>query len=212
MIPGAISAVLLAAGESRRMGAINKLTLPVDGRALVRRMAGTLVDARLQEVVVVLGHEAQQLQSLLLDLPLTVVVNEHYHDGPMSSVHAGLAALTHACDGVMIALADQPLIETADINHIIDAYVARPRGSVLVPTYHGSRGNPIILSWEHRSAILAGHRNLGCKHFIEKNPSLVTTFEMDTDHVVFDLDTPADLATLQTRLHAAHIWPSGVHP
>ena len=117
----------------------------------------------------------------------------------MSSVHCGLAALTRPCDGMMICLADQPLLTPRDIDVLIDAFIQRG-GSIIVPTYQGRRGNPIVLANAHRAQILDGGRNLGCKRLIERNPELVTTVEMGNDHTVFDLDTPDDYANLQVRL------------
>lgn len=197
-----VSAILLAAGESRRMGVTNKLALAVDGEPLLRRMVKTLVASGLAEVVVVLGHAAQEAQSLLQGLEVRTVVNSDYREGQMSSVHCGLEALQRPCDGVMICLADQPLLTTWDIDALIAAF-SRSSGSIIVPTYEGRRGNPVVLSYAHRAQILGGGRNLGCKRLIERNPDLVTTVEMDNDHVVFDLDTPEDYATLQARLKAS---------
>lgn len=194
-----IGGILLAAGESRRMGAVNKLALPIDGQPLLRRTAQTLLASRLQALVVVLGHEADQARRLIEDLELKIVCNERYTEGQMTSVHRGLEALAGVYEGVMIGLADQPLLIPEDVDTLIDAFGNRERGSVLVPTYRGRRGNPIVLANEHRDEILRGERNLGCKRFIERNPDLVTTVEMDTDHVVFDLDTPEDYAELQRR-------------
>jgi molybdenum cofactor cytidylyltransferase len=194
-----VSAILLAAGESRRMGAINKLTLAVDGEPLLRRTVRMLSASRLAELVVVLGHQAQAAQALLQGLDAHTVVNADYREGQMSSVHCGLAALARPCDGVMICLCDQPLLSTQDIDFLIDAYAKRG-GAIIVPTYQGRRGNPIVLSYAHREQILGGGRNLGCKHLIERNPELVTTVEMDNDHVVFDLDAPEDYQRLQSRL------------
>ncbi len=195
-----VSAILLAAGESRRMGELNKLELPVRGEPLLRRTACTLLASRLLEVIVVLGHEAARARRLLDGLAVSVVENKGYHDGQMTSVCQGLDALSVACDGVMICLADQPLLTAADINVLIDAFGQRSRGSVLVPVFAGQRGNPIVLAHEHRAAILDGERNLGCKRLIERNPELVTTIAMPNDHVVFDLDTPGDYAALQCLL------------
>jgi molybdenum cofactor cytidylyltransferase len=194
-----VSAILLAAGESRRMGAINKLTLAVDGEPLLRRTVRMLSDSHLAELVVVLGHQAQAAQALLQGLDVRTVVNADYREGQMSSVHCGLAALTRPGDGVMICLCDQPLLSTQDIDFLIDTYAQRG-GAIIVPTYQGRRGNPIMLSYAHREQILGGGRNLGCKHLIERNPDLVTTVEMDNDHIVFDLDTPEDYQRLQSRL------------
>ena len=196
-----VSAVLLAAGESRRMGELNKLLLAVDGETLLSHTVKTLLASRLGEVVVVLGHQADAAQVLLHDFALRTVVNDDYREGQMSSVHCGLAALTRPCDGVMICLIDQPLLTARDIDALIEAFERR-NPSILVPTYQGRRGNPIILAYAHRAEILAGGRNLGCKRLIERNPEWVTTLEMDNDHVVFDLDTIEDYARLQARLHA----------
>ena len=195
-----VCAILLAAGESRRMGELNKLELPVAGVPLLRRSAETLLASRLQEVVVVLGHHSDASRRLLEGLPLTLVDNEHYREGQMTSVYRGLDALAGACDGLMVCLADQPLLTPADIDLLIAAFGRRCETAILVPVYRGQRGNPIILSREQRSAILEGRRNLGCKRLIERNPELVTAFEMPNDHVVFDLDTPEEYAGLQQRL------------
>jgi molybdenum cofactor cytidylyltransferase len=117
----------------------------------------------------------------------------------MSSVHCGMAALQQACDALLVCLADLPLLELEDIERLTAAFADCPT-SILVPTYRGERGNPILLAYAHRQQILAGERNLGCKRLIEKNPELVTGVEMDTDHVVFDLDTPDAYIQLQLRL------------
>jgi molybdenum cofactor cytidylyltransferase len=195
-----VSAILLAAGESRRMGSVNKLTLPIDGQPLLRHSVRTLLASRLQEVVVVLGHEADRAARLLEDLDVTRAYNERYAEGQMSSVHRGLEALADACEGVMICLADQPLLTPEDIDALIEAFGRREQGSILVPTHRGRRGNPIVLAYAHREEILGGGRNLGCQRLIERNPGLVTTLEMDTEHVVFDLDTPEDYEEWRRRL------------
>jgi molybdenum cofactor cytidylyltransferase len=178
------------------MGAVNKLTLEVDGVPLLRRTAQTLLGSSLRELVVVIGHEATTAQSLLEDLPLRLVENPHYSEGQMTSVYCGMRALTEPCEGVMVCLSDQPGLETADIDTLIRAFLEDCPRSVLVPTYEGRRGNPIVLAHRHREAILAGGRNLGCKRLIEKNPDLVWSFPMANDHCVVDLDTPEDYAAL----------------
>jgi molybdenum cofactor cytidylyltransferase len=204
-----VSAIVLAAGESRRMGGINKLMLAVEGEPLLRHTVKTLLASRLGEVVVVLGHQAEEARILLHELEVRTVVNSHYREGQMSSVHCGLETLTRPCDGVMICLVDQPLLTAQDIDVLIDAF-GRRGASILVPTYEGRRGNPVVLAYAHRAEILGGGRNLGCKRLIESNPQLVSTVEMDVDHVVFDLDTPEDYASLQARLKASPMRSAAV--
>jgi molybdenum cofactor cytidylyltransferase len=194
-----ISAVLLAAGESRRMGRANKLELPVDGVPLLRRTVKTLLASRLEEVVVVTGFEADNIVSLLQGLPVNVIHNERFLEGQMTSVYRGLKGLSQACDGVMIALADQALLTSDDVNRLADAFDRYNRPPILVPVHKGQRGNPIILDHGQREAILRGERNLGCKRLIERNPDLVMTVEMDSEHFVIDIDTPEDYVALQHR-------------
>jgi molybdenum cofactor cytidylyltransferase len=195
-----VSAIVLAAGESRRMQGVNKLTLPVDGVPLLRHTVTTLLDSVLDEIVVVTAHGQDTARSLLGDLPVRTVGNERYAEGQMSSVYCGMQALNGPCTGVMICLSDQPLLQVADINRLVHAFLHRCPTTVLVPTWQGRRGNPVVLAWEHREAILDGARNLGCKHLIEKHPELVTPLAMDNDHVVFDIDTPGDYRLLLRRL------------
>lgn len=196
-----VTAILLAAGESRRMAPANKLELPVAGQPLLRHCAQVLLAARVDRLVVVLGHDAERARRLLAGLGAQLVYNERHRDGQMTSVDCGLRALAgNESEGVMICLADQPLLTPADITALMDAFRKRVHGSIVVPTYRGRRGNPIVLANLQRAAILAGGRNLGCRRLIERNPELVTTVEMNSDHVVFDLDTPQDYAELQRRL------------
>ena len=187
-----IAAIVLAAGSSQRMGEHNKLHLPIDGVALLRRSLQTLLAANVDEVVVVLGHEQESTRALIDDLPVQIVYNEAHSAGQMTSVHCGLAALENNHDGVIIALGDQPALTVADINFLIDAYRQRSGGEVVVPTFDGQRGNPIIISESCRTDILAGTRNLGCRKFIEKNPELVCKVEMPGPGVLIDLDTPQE--------------------
>lgn len=195
-----VSGILLAAGMSRRMGGLNKLLLEVDGRPLLRRSAEMLLGSRLAELVVVLGHEAMKTRAALQGLDVPVVFNPHYPEGQMSSVHCGLDALTRPADGVMICLADQPLLTAHDIDALIAAFARRRAGAILVPTYYGQRANPIVIDADQREHILRDERNLGCKKLIESNPGLVVTVAMESEHFVFDLDTPDDYTRLQYRL------------
>jgi molybdenum cofactor cytidylyltransferase len=151
-----VSAILLAAGESRRMGPRNKMTLPVAGVPLLRRIASTLANSQVGEIVAVLGHEEQTARALLAELPLRLVTNERYREGQMTSVYRGLEALSEPCKGIMVCLSDQPLLRVEDIDCLVHAFEQQCPGSVLIPAWQGRRGNPVILAHEHRDAILAG--------------------------------------------------------
>jgi molybdenum cofactor cytidylyltransferase len=192
MANAGIAAVVLAAGESRRMGEVNKLHLPIQGVPLLRRSVETLLAAELGEILVVLGHESADTQALLEGLPVRSIINNDYQSGQMTSVHLGLGSLSQLCEGVIVALGDQPALTVSDITHLVDAFFARDGGEVVVPEFEGKRGNPIIISRRCRQDIIAGKYNLGCRRFIENNPELVRTVEMPEPSVVIDLDTPMD--------------------
>ena len=187
-----ISVIVLAAGESRRMGEINKLHMPIDGVPLLRRSVETLLAAELGELVVVLGHESAGTQALLEGLPVRTVYNNDYESGQMTSVHCGLGSLGQAFEGVIVALGDQPALTVSDIDHLIDAFFTRDGGDVVIPEYEGNRGNPIIISNRCQQEIVSGKYNFGCRRFIENNPELVRTVKMPGPAVVIDLDTPVD--------------------
>lgn len=187
-----IAAIVLAAGSSQRMGVQNKLHLPIDGVPLLRRSLKILLASNIDEVVVVLGHDHDSTRALIDDLPLQLVYNQTHNSGQMTSVHCGLTSLKDPYDGVIIALGDQPALSVTDINYLIDAYHNRSSGEVVVPTFNGERGNPIIISENSRADILAGTRNLGCRKFIENNPELVYRVAMPNPGVVIDLDTPQE--------------------
>jgi molybdenum cofactor cytidylyltransferase len=194
-----LSAVLLAAGESRRMGNINKLSLPIEGIPLLRRTAETLARSQLVELVVVVGHEQEVARELLQGIPARIVYNEDFRAGQMTSVYRGLEALQKPCAGVMICLSDQVLLDVDDIQTIARGFELCA-SSIMVPMYEGRRGNPVVLDYSQREAILADRQNLGCRRLIEKNPGLVTTLEMPNDHVLVDLDTPEAYATVRQLL------------
>ena len=187
-----IAAIVLAAGESRRMGEVNKLHLPILGVPLLRHSVETLLAANLGEILVVLGHQSADTQALLEGLSVRSVINNDYASGQMTSVHCGLGSLRQPCEGVIIALGDQPALMVSDITCLVGAFFARDGGDVVVPEFEGKRGNPIIISSRCQQEIITGKYNFGCRRFIEKNPELVRTVDMPGPSVVIDLDTPMD--------------------
>lgn len=200
-----LSVVLLAAGESRRMGELNKLTLPVDGTPLLRRTAmllsnyGRAEGCGFAEVVVVTGHQQREAVEQLSGLPTLIAYNPDYANGQMSSVLRGLRQLNQPVDGVMICLSDLPLLNLEDLSTIHKAFSLAEK-PILVPTFEGERGNPIVLAFEQVEEIISTDRNLGCRHLIEREPERVTTLEMPNDHVVVDMDTPDNYKSVQARI------------
>ena len=205
-----IGAVLLAAGAGRRMGGRPKALLELGGVPLVLRQLIALSDAGVDELVVVLGHHAEHIQPVIEHFPLTVVHNERPDDGQVSSQRLGLAALNSNLDAVLVALADQPLINEQDITSLIGAFKKRPEGSaVVVPRVGGQPGNPVIFSAAVRGQILSGAGDVGCRQWRAANPQAVHYFDSDSRRFIVDLDTPEDVELFERNTGHALRWPAG---
>jgi molybdenum cofactor cytidylyltransferase len=207
-----IGAVLLAAGEARRLNGMLKAAIEVQGVPLIKRALFALSGAGVDEVVVVLGYQADLIETMVQDFPVTIVRNTGFAAGQMSSVRLGLESLNGAFDAVLICLADQPLLNAQDLSSLISAFKKRTAGSVVVPCVRGQRGNPVIFDWQARNDIVSGANNLGCRNYIDDNPGLVSVFDTDNDHFVVDLDTPEDIEKLQKRLGLVLKLPQALYP
>lgn len=198
------SAVVLAAGLSSRMQGQHKLLLPVDGQPAVGRTVSALAAAGPEEIVVVTGFRGRAVMEALVDLPVTFQSNPRYEEGQMTSVAAGVAALRAPCSVVMVCLADQVLLETADYRELIDAFAAMPRGSILIPVFNGQRGNPVAFSASYAAEVISGHVNPGCRKLIAEHPDEVFIHEAAHDRFIIDMDTPEDYAGILARFSETH--------
>jgi molybdenum cofactor cytidylyltransferase len=203
----AIGAILLAAGKAERLGGRPKPLLHLGGVPLIRRQLIALSGAGVDEVAVVTGHQAEAVEAAVQIFPVTLVHNPDYELGQMSSVRAGLNALSDKLDAILIALADQPLLVAEDIIELISAYKKRETGSILIPYVHEQRGNPVMLDSSIRSEILAGDIRFGCRQWITQNPGRIARYETDNVHYLVDLDTPEDLERFRTDYGHVLTWP-----
>jgi molybdenum cofactor cytidylyltransferase len=188
-----VSAIILAAGMSTRMGQ-NKLLLDFKNKPLIAHAVDTLLRSEVDEIIVVLGHEAEKVQEILQGKQVTLVRNSDYREGLSSSVRAGVQAVSRQTDGIMVYLADQPLLEPADVNRIVRAFIhaKQVNKSIVIPFFDGQRGNPVLLDSSYRGAILGVVGDVGCKGVIKRYPDKVFVIEMENDHVVRDVDNMAE--------------------
>jgi molybdenum cofactor cytidylyltransferase len=195
-----LSAVVLAAGMSTRMGQ-NKLLLNFRNKPLIVHAVDTLLASEIDEIIVVLGHETEKVRDQLerrvgpakkaaAGKPVRLVQNPDYQNGLSTSVRTGVDAVSQRANGIMIYLADQPLLEPEDVNRILAGFAAAKEinKSIVVPFFRGERGNPVILDASLRVAILGIVGDVGCKGVIKRYPEKVYVMEMDNDHVVRDVD------------------------
>jgi molybdenum cofactor cytidylyltransferase len=207
----AVGAVLLAAGSGSRMGNRPKCLLELGGVPLIRRQLIALSGAGVDELVVVLGHYAERIEPAVQDFPVTLVRNLDPDAGQVSSLRLGLQALSPKIDTVLVALADQPLINSQDINDLIGAYKKRPEGAQVVqPTVDGQPGNPVMFSSDVRDQILAGEARIGCKQWQSAHPEAVHRWVSTNQRYRTDVDSPEDIEALAERTGHRLRWPEGL--
>jgi molybdenum cofactor cytidylyltransferase len=194
-----IGALLLAAGEGRRMGGVAKPLIRLQGVPLISRQLVALSGAGVDEVVVVTGYARHAVEDQVRSFVVTLVHNAAHADGQQGSVRVGLGALSGPFDAVIVMPVDLPLIGAGDLTELIGAFKKRSSGHVVVPIVNGQRGNPIILGAEALARILASETNLGCRHLIERQPELVHGYETTNIRFVTDLDTVDDVEQLAKR-------------
>ena len=205
-----VVAVVLAAGMASRMGGRPKSLLQRDGQTLLARLLSKLAEAGIDETVLVLGHHAKVIQEALQHkapdlsrpkgdslMPLHTVINPTPEAGQNSSLHLGLvAAQGLSPEWLMVALADQALIESSDLKDLITAVKKAPQSTqMLQPSVNGQPGNPVMFSGRVMQAILQTP-HLGGKAWRQQNPAQVLSWSSTNLHYAVDMDTPEDIAKL----------------
>jgi molybdenum cofactor cytidylyltransferase len=185
-----IAAVVLAAGLSSRMGRF-KLTLPWDGISVIGWVVETLGQAGLDHVVVVTGHRSDDVAQALTGLPARLVHNPNYTLGGMlSSIQVGLLALRQETQAALICLGDQPQMEVATVRAVLDAGREEQWRRVIVPSFRGHAGHPVLLPSEAWPGILATAGTL--REFMRAQDNQIRYVDVNTSTVLDDLDTPSD--------------------
>jgi molybdenum cofactor cytidylyltransferase len=191
-----IAGLVLAAGRSSRMGALNKLLIVIDGRPMVRHAVEAALAAQLSPLFVVTGHQREQVEETLQGLPVTFLYNNEYASGLASSLRRGLAALPDDCDGALVALGDMPLVTAAEITRLVNAFNPVEGRAIVVPTRRGKRGNPVLWGRRFFGEMRDLGGDVGARHLIGAYPEAVAEVEMTGDGVLTDIDTPQALARL----------------
>jgi len=181
-----VSAIILAAGLSRRMGAQNKLLLPVNGVPMIRHMVEIYASISTR-IIVVTGHEAGKIETALFGTNVMFAFNPDFTDGQASSVACGLRA--SGSEGpVLMGLGDQPRLELDDLHTLLEAHMEADPARISIPVAHGKRGNPIVIPAHLRGALLADSRSPGCKTFTRAHPQHVQFHELKAVGFYTDVD------------------------
>ncbi len=191
-----IASVILAAGQSRRMGETNKLLAMVDGKPMVRWAIEAALASAATPVFIVLGHQADLVRQALADVDVTFVDNPEFADGISASVKRGVAALPTGIDGAVVILGDMPKVGGALIDRLVAAYNPVEGRALCIPTWRGKRGNPVLIGKQFFAEVqdLAG--DVGARPLISQYPELICEVDMDDDAALVDIDTPEALGAL----------------
>ncbi len=190
-----VAAVILAAGQSSRMGA-NKLILEIDGKPMVRHVAEAAVASRARPVMAVVGHEAATVMGVLDGLDITFVENPHFREGMSSSLRAGVATLPQSVSGALILLGDMPEIAPSLIDDMIAATDER---AICVATHKGRRGHPVLFGRHYFPDLLKLDGDVGARNIMARHAACVVEIAADNAAPLLDIDTPDALTAFRAR-------------
>lgn len=197
-----MGAVVLAAGRSTRMGEPKQL-LRLGGKTLLEQVLENVRAARVTDVVLVLGCAAETIVQQVSVEGVNVVVNEAYQNGMGSSLHVGLSALDPMTDAALIVLADQPFVRPQTYHKIIEQY-QQSDAQIVVPTYRGFRGNPVLLDRSVFSEVMALTGDIGCRAIFGDHPDGIAKVAVDDIGILVDIDDKDDLAKAQRLVQSEY--------
>jgi len=195
-----IVGVVLAAGQSRRMGHTNKLTMPVDGTPMVARVVDTLHQSNVERVLVVTGHDPDEIRNALSGRDVELVHNPDFHEGMGTSVRAGVSALGDDVDGALIALGDMPWVSADVIDRLVAAFSPDEEVSIYIPMYGQKRGNPVLWGAQRFAELRELSGDVGGKVLFQRHPEAIRYVDVESAGVNIDVDTPDALDEDQKNL------------
>jgi molybdenum cofactor cytidylyltransferase len=198
-----IAAVILAAGRSTRMGGSNKLLAEIGGRPLVRIAVEEALASRARPVIVVTGHQREQVEAALQGLDVKRVHNPNFADGLSTSVRTGLAAVPEGADGAIVCLGDMPQVRAPLIDKLIAAFDPERVALVVIPTIDGKRGNPVVWSRRFFPELMALEGDIGARNMIARYAEAVVEVPLTDTAALIDVDTPEALAEVKAELEGA---------
>lgn len=187
-----VAAIILAAGESRRMGCA-KLLLPLGEHTIIEQTVDNFVNSKVDRVIVVAGCRAEVIANALKSQPITMVENPIYSRGISTSIIAGLGAVGGGARGIIIALGDQPFVDSPTIDHLVEAF--RTHGNnkgIIIPVCQGKRGHPIIFSRKYIDELRSITGDIGGRQVVDKHPDDILEVPVDCEGINIDIDVMKD--------------------
>jgi len=193
-IYGEIGAVILAAGESKRMG-FPKQLIEICGEKIIRIVVKKVLNVGFGDIVVVLGHMAGDIARYIDDMiGIKIIVNPRYREGMSTSLIEGIKNLRRDIEAFMVILGDQPFVSKETMEKIIETYYGMERKPLMVvPTYRGLRGNPVLISSRIAKDVMSLRGDIGARALMERYKAYISYIETQDPGVILDIDTKEDL-------------------
>jgi molybdenum cofactor cytidylyltransferase len=195
-----ISATILAAGRSSRMGDENKLLLPLNGDFVINRICHTVLNSGLKPVIVVTGFQHTQIEKALPKMIDHIAHNPNWEQGMAGSVYTGMSLLPDTIDGNMIVLGDMPLLTTHTLNQLIEQFCIHDGKQIIYPVYSGEQANPVIFPRKYFSEILSSKGDRGCKKVLNQYPDDAIGISIDSEEVILDCDNKDDYYSILSKI------------
>ena len=185
-----IWAMILAAGESKRMGK-PKLLLPFGEKTIIETIVETIVSSKVEQTLVILGSDREKIEEKIKNYPVKIVYNRDFRSGMLSSIQCGFKSLPEETRAVLVVLGDQPTISTTVINKLIDAYRSSGKGIVL-PAYKKERGHPVIIDVKYGKEVENLSPEVGLRGTVYNHPEDILEVDMETSSIFQDIDSESD--------------------
>ena len=182
-----VSAILLAAGQSKRMNGENKLTKEIQGIPLIKHSVKNILSSSVEELIVVLGHQKETIEKLInKNEKIKFVFNKDFESGIASSIKTGLNILSEKTEAFFICLGDMPMVNLNIYNQLIKSINKK---EIIVPTYKGQQGNPVLFAKSMREKIINISGDVGAKKILELNKDKILNLEINDQCVTKDFNT-----------------------
>ena len=185
----AIAAIVLAAGQSTRMGGANKLAAEVHGVPMIAHVVEALERSDLQRIVVVTGYKSEHVRAILQGFELDFVHNLTYAEGMASSIRVGIGALDNDIVGALICLGDMPFVPPEVVDSLLLAALSEKTRSIFVPVFEGRRGNPVLWRSKHFDELLGLTGDVGGRQLFDLYDASICHVEVSSRNILIDLDT-----------------------
>lgn len=185
-----IYAMILAAGESKRMGK-PKLLLPFEETTIIETVINNILSSKADKILVILGSDAEKIRKKIENLPLEITTNPGYQKGMLSSVQWGFKSLPQNAEAALVCLGDQPGIFTVVINKVIDAYRRTEKG-IVIPVYKKDRGHPVLIDIKYRKKVKNLNPDIGLRELVYNHPKDTLEVEVENPSILHDIDGPDD--------------------